>query len=158
MENPETTVTPDFNLASFFDFSGASFHPNVIWAVEGTLWFEAGADPMVDIPFLIKLKAVESVPFWIITREQIDLVIADGVVTVSELLTYDPLIGHATAFTEVLRPWGPEGLVAPVAGIQTSASGKLTDGRKFNFKYHTKGTDPTQPLDICEVKFNIVDK
>ena len=176
VEDPELWVDPDFNLLNFFqppDFTVdppilGPFNPLIPWAIEGFLWYEAGADPNYDIPFIMHMKAIDVVTFWIITREQVETLFTAGVITIDDLWACDPMVGEAAVFNEVLRPWG-EVLVAPVAGIQTSATGVIVDGildgkelaqvgSKFNFKYHTKGTDPTQPLDICEVKFNLVGK
>lgn len=173
VEEPQTWVDPTFNLYNFFQFPGPSgpgpFNPLIPWAIEGDLWFEAGADPNYDVPFMSHYKAKDVVTFWIITRVQVEDLFGEGEITIPDLLACDPMVGEAAVFNEVLRPYGPEGLIAPVAGIQTSASGIIVDGvmdgnevakvgTKFNFRYHTKGTDPTQPLEIFEVKFNLVGK
>ena len=173
VEEPALWVDPNFNLLNFFQFPGPSgpgpFNPLIPWAIEGDLWFVAGADPNFDVPFMSHYKAKDVVTFWIITREQVEVLFDEGEITILDLLACDPMVGEAAIFNEVLRPWGPEGLIAPVAGIQTSAMGIIVDGvmdgnevakvgTKFNFSYHTKGTDPTQPLEIVEVKFNLVGK
>lgn len=174
VENPDLWVDRDFNLYNFFHLPGPSgpgpFNPSIPWAIEGDLWFEAGANPDFDVPFMSHYKAKEVVTFYIITREQVEHYFFDvGVFTFQDLMDCDPMVGEAAAFNEVLRPYGPEGLIAPVAGIQTSAKGIIVDGMldgeevakvgtKFNFKYHTKGTDPTEPLEISIVKFNLVGK
>jgi len=177
VEDPEINVDRNFNLYYFFqppDFSvnppiWGPFDPAIPWAIEGDLWFEAGADPDFDVPFLSHYKAKDVVTFYIITREQVEHFAGIGKFTFQDLMDCDPMEGEADIFNEVLRPYGFEGLIAPVAGIQTSASGVIVDGvldgdeladvgTKFNFKYHTKGTDPTQPLEKCLVKFNLVGK
>jgi hypothetical protein len=179
VDNPYTTVDPNFNLFNFFQFPDFTvtppvfgpFDPSIVWTIEGYLWWETGYDPLTDVPFLTHLTAKEPVTFWIITREQVETIWdnGNGEIKIKELYdVYDPMVGEATFFNEVLRPWGDEGLVAPVAGIQTTAHGVIIDGilngneiaqvgSKFNFSYHTKSTEPPE-LEKCMVKFNILDK
>ncbi len=173
VDNPEISVDPDFNLLNFYQFPDYSvdppvpgpWDPSIEWSVEGYLWFEAGSDPNIDIPFIMHFDAVEAVTFWIITRDQVETLFESGVVRISDLLDCDPMVGMTTNFNEVLRPWGGG---APVAGIQTSAQGVIVDGilngneiaqpgTKFNFKYHTKSREP-MVLEKSEVKFKLVGK
>jgi len=177
VEDPELWVDRNFNLYNFFqppDFTVTPpilgpFDPAIPWAIKGDLWFEAGADPNFDVPFMSHYKAKDAVTFYMITIDQVEYFFGTGEFTFQDLMDCDPMVGEADIFNEVLRPYGMEGLIAPVAGIQTSASGVIVDGildgqeiadvgTKFNFKYHTKGTDPTQPLEISMVKFNLLGK
>ncbi len=132
VEDPLDKVDPDFNLLNFFQGPTPTnlgpADPTIVWAVEGFLWYEAGADPNFDTPVLMHMKAIYVVTFWIITREQVEYLFGTGVITIDDLWDCDPMVGEAAVFNEVLRPLGPEGLIAPVAGIQTSAGGVIVDG------------------------------
>jgi hypothetical protein len=145
-------VNPVFNLLQFFD--GAALGSET--SCEGSEWYKPG----YFFPYMTKLKGKGTVPFWIITSEQVNEVFSDGVITIVELSSLNPAPakGYANRFTENLWVTGGgapiPGLIAIAEGIIEEGSGDIVDGQKFTFKLHTKMFDPAEPLYIS-VKFKL---
>jgi len=124
--------------------------PEDDWSVEGTAWFQPGN---LMAPHHYNLKGSDVI-FWIITRVQVETLYNDKLITIPEIWDCDPMVGHATMYNEVLRPYGGG---APVLGGEINAHGTLDeDGRKFIYKMHSRML-PDKPL-VAKYKFEIIDK
>jgi hypothetical protein len=129
------------------------FNPNALgtdFAVTGYRWIIEGH----PTPFLLKLWNKGRVPFWIITAEQVQSIMADGKVTIAELeaLVPQPLKGFSNSFHEEQRPVGGG---SPVNGTLTTASGYLEDGRKFTFKAQIRVPDGDFDRGTVKVNFKL---
>lgn len=113
-------IPPDFNLLTFFD-------PRALaapLAVDGVGFFE-----IPEAPRLSRLKGLGAVEFWFFPSLVMQAMLADGAVTMSEMRTNDPVVGHARHFREVSTPILGG---SPVWRLLAVANGKLTDGGRFN--------------------------
>jgi hypothetical protein len=109
--------------------------------------------PDYEVPHHYHLTGNGDVIIWIITFEQVLQLLANESITIPELEALDPLVGYATSYHEVLRPYGGG---APVLGGEFNASGMLEDGRKFLYTCKTK-VKSGEPL-ISNCKLQIIDK
>jgi len=122
---PVECVPEAFNLEAFFDVPGA-FQCGLMTVVSFAVWENGpGLDPA---PRLAIQKGLGAVPIWFVRTEDLLSARSDGVVTVAELRTLDPVTGAASFFTETLHP--EEG--AKNALLIVNASGALDDGRSFS--------------------------
>lgn len=115
-------VRPDFNLLQLFDVPAAFSCP---LKVSGHYIIEQDA-PVGTFPIIVQSSG-SAVPFWFVRWSAFQTAAADGVVTISELQSLNPLKGTADQFKETLRPRMDHHLV------QINASGRLEDGRRFQF-------------------------
>ena len=106
--------------------------PEEKWTVEGTAWRLPGNE---IAPHHYHAKGKGAVPVWIITFDQVMELYNSGVVTIPKIEACTPMVGYATSYNEVLRPYGGG---APVLGGVISAKGTLDDGRKFIYHMHSK--------------------
>ncbi len=115
-------VRTDFNLLQILDVPAAFSCP---LTVNGFYMIERDAEPGT-FP-IIAQSTGSAVPFWFVRWTDFQAAAEDGVVTISELQSLNPLIGTADKFKETLRPRMENHLV------QINASGVLQDGRSFSF-------------------------
>jgi len=115
-------VRTDFNLLTIFDVPAAFSCP---LTVSGSYIIERDA-PLGTFPLMVQSTGT-NVPFWFVRWTDFQAAAADGVVTIGELQSLNPLTGVADKFKETLRPRMENHLV------QINASGNLNDGRKFSF-------------------------
>ena len=120
------------------------------FSVEGTSWF---LPDYPDAPHHYHMKGKGDVLFWIITFDQVLELYTSGVVTIPKIAACDPLVGYATSYNEVLRPYGGG---ANVYGGVFTAEGTLEDGRRFIYNAHTKAF-PGEPME-GKIKLKIFDK
>ena len=121
--------------------------PEEKWTVEGTAWRLPGNELA---PHHYHAKGKGAVPVWIITIDQVLELYNSGVVTIPKIEACNPLMGYATSYNEVLRPYGGG---ASVLGGVISAQGTLEDGRKFNYHMHSKlkGDGPLEGKNILNI-------
>ena len=119
--NP-SCIRPDFNLLNIFDVP-ASFGCEL--TVNGFYMIERDV-PAGTFPLIVQSTG-SAVPFWFVRWEDFQAAMSDGVVTIGELQSLNPLVGSATKFHETLRPRANNHLV------QINAAGVLDDGRTFDF-------------------------
>lgn len=129
VEDPEI-IPADFNLLTFFDIRALEHK----FAVEV---FEIFADTNDILPFKVHLIGKGSVPFWFITEEKLALAIADGILTMTELESLNPIKGFATHFAEDLHPVEMQEL-GIIGGhryprLTAEAKGELLEGGTFHF-------------------------
>jgi hypothetical protein len=120
-----TAIPPTFNLLTYFDPPGPG-GPGAFAAplrIEGHYMVEADA-PLGTFP-RIAISRGDAVPVWFVRREALAAAMADGVLTIGDLVALSPLRGTATRYAETLRPRVDEHLVV------IDASGRLDDGRHF---------------------------
>ena len=140
-------VPANFNLLSFFDFGMLALPPGqrCPLTVEGFEIWPAPPGPGVA-PIQTKLWGLGAVPVWFVSWSEMLSLLADRVVTVSELAYATTLLkGEANLYRETLHPptTGPLTEAAQVGHITIDASGQLEDGRQFQFQAAASGlTDP----------------
>jgi hypothetical protein len=122
---PVGCVPETFNLEAMFDV------PRVFGCVPMTvdtfaLWEEGpGLEPA---PRHARATGLGAVPIWFVRTDDLLSARSDGVVTLAELRTLDPLTGSASFYTETLHPEGGARTVLVVI----NATGALDDGRSFS--------------------------
>jgi len=140
-------VTSNFNLLNFMDFTalGADI------AVEGSSWMKQPVLSPFQYPYMVKLKGLGAVHVWIITIDQVEQVNLDGIITMEELNSLDPLPskGIATDFLENLWPYGDggapnPGIIVKANGIIVEGYGDIETGQRFTFHFKTKITVDAQ--------------
>jgi hypothetical protein len=123
-------IREDFNLLTIFDVPAAFGCP---LTVEGFYMIEKGA-PQGTFPIIVQSNG-SAVPVWMVRWDDFLATTADGILTIEELRSLNPLMGTANKFHETLRPRMENHLV------QINASGYLTDGRSFRFHVTHKGSE-----------------
>ena len=122
-------IPANFNLLDLFDVPGAFFCDLTIDGFE--IW-RNGPPPIDPAPMMAVLRGMGAVPIWFVSWEELQVAIADDVLTMPELEAIPSLIkGSATDFHETLHPTG--GAVNPK--ILINASGTLADGRRFRLMH-----------------------
>jgi hypothetical protein len=122
---PVGCVPETFNLEAMFDV------PRVFGCVPMTvdsfaLWEEGpGLEPA---PRHARSKGLGAVPIWFVRTDDLLSARSDGVVTLAELRSLEPLTGSASFYTETLHP--AEG--ARTVLVILNATGTLDDGRAFS--------------------------
>jgi hypothetical protein len=129
-------VRADFNLLNLFDVPAAF---GCALTVEGFYMIEKDALPGT-FPMIVQSTG-GAVPFWFVRWTDFQTAAADGVVTIGELQSLNPLVGTADKFNETLRPRMDNHL------IQINASGYLEDGRSFSFHLTHVG-DQTKAINL----------
>ena len=87
-----------------------------------------GLDPA---PFQVNLHGLGAVPIWFVSWPELQTLIADRVLTISELSSLTSLrIGSAQLYTETLHPAES----AQVGLIRIDAQGSLADGTRFQLQ------------------------
>jgi hypothetical protein len=140
-------VPDDFNLLAFYDFTLVGDPPLLRpflcpMTVSGREIWQNG--PPVDLgPRQSNLNGVK-VPVWFVSWPDLQLAIADGVLTMAELESLNPLRGVAATFHETLHPAG----VANRAVLTITASGLLPDGRSFQYHFTAASNQPRPTVRI----------
>ena len=120
-------IPADFNLMTFFHFPGptgpGAFATPIL--IKGFYLIESDA-PRGTFPKLV-IATGDSVPVWFVRWSVYQTAMSDGVVTIGDVIAMNPLRGIATTFNETVKPRIPDHLVV------ITASGKLADGRTFDF-------------------------
>ena len=149
--NDPGVIPPDHNFHPMGWFVPEVWSlPEVDFSVEGTSWWLPDY-PMA--PHHYHCKGKGDVLFWIITFDQVLELYNSGIVTIPKIEACNPLVGHATSYNEVLRPYGGG---APVYGGVFNAKGTLEDGRRFIYNARTKAI-PGEPME-AKYKFEIIGK
>ncbi len=122
-----SAIPQDFNLMGFFHFPGpngpGAFATPIL--IKGFFLIESDA-PRGTFPKLA-IATGDAVPIWFVRWSAYQAAMSDGVVTIGDVIAMNPLRGIATKFKETVKPRIPGHLVV------ISASGKLADGRTFDF-------------------------
>jgi hypothetical protein len=117
----------DFNLLEFFHFPGpngpGAFATPIL--IKGFYLIEPNA-PRGTFP-LLAVSTGDAVPIWFVRWSDYRAAMADNVVTIGDVIAMRPLRGIATKFNETLKPRLDDHLTI------ITASGKLDDGRTFEF-------------------------
>jgi hypothetical protein len=123
---PVECIPRDFNLLAFFDAPRA-FECEPMTVDTFAVWETGpGLDPFG--PRQARARGLGAVPIWFVRTDDLDRAESDGVLTIPELEALDPLMGHASVFTETLHPAGAVENVVLVV----NARGRLEDGRSFS--------------------------
>ncbi len=122
-----SAIPANFNLLEFFHFPGpdgpgAFASPTLL---NGFFLIEPNA-PLGTFP-LIAVTSGNAVPVWFVRWADYQAAMADNVVTIGEIEALKPLRGIANKYNETLKPRVEDHLVV------ITASGKLDDGRTFDF-------------------------
>lgn len=105
---PPGCIPNDFNLLEFFDFPTGPDDPGAFGCnpttTDGFQIWKNGPD--IDFaPLHSELHGLGAVPVWFVDWSELQSVMADGVVTITELESMDSLTtGSATYFHETLHP------------------------------------------------------
>lgn len=120
-------VPAAFNLLEHFHFpgpeGGGAFGCPLL--LSGFLLTEPDAPP-TRFPRQVILRGSGS-PFWFVRWDDFQEAAEDGVVTVGELASLDPLVGTTRRYHETLKPREEDHVVV------IDADGTLEDGRTFSF-------------------------
>jgi hypothetical protein len=125
---PPALVPASFNLLTFYDFPGPA-GPGAFAApllMTGFLLTEADA-PLGTFPRQVELRGA-GVPVWFVPSAAFHAAAQDGVLTIAELRSLDPLYGTAAQYHETLHPREGE------HKIVITARGTLADGRRFELQ------------------------
>jgi len=129
---PVSCTPRDFNLLVLNDPPRAfSCGPQL---VDGHAVWETGIGNDPAGPRQVHLRGLGAVPIWFFPSEALDAAQADGVLTLAELESLQPLKGTADLYTEVLHPF--RAVKNPLLIVQ--ARGTLTDGRGFDLHITSK--------------------
>lgn len=140
-------VPPDFNLLDFNDFTpafpGGPPRPIICpLTVEGFAIWRNGPPPIDMVPIFSQLHGTGGVPVWFVDWNELQGVLGDGDLTLTELVSMQSLmIGYADYYKETVQPGinRPQG---PGNGkIQITATGFLPDGRSFQMSVREAGVD-----------------
>ena len=122
-----SAIPANFNLLEFFHFPGpggpGAFATPIL--IKGFYMIEPNA-PLGTFPVLA-VSTGDSVPIWFVKWSDYQAAMADNVVTIGDVIAMRPLRGIATRFNETLKPRLDDHLTI------ITASGKLDDGRTFEF-------------------------
>ena len=123
-------VRPDFNLLDWFD-RPAAFSCQL--TAEGDEWWHSLSEPP---PFQLRERGLGAVPVYFVRLSELEVAIADDVLTLSELRALPSLkIGNASYLLQVAHNSNQ----GANHGHETLVSlGTLGDGRTFEFRYNEK--------------------
>jgi hypothetical protein len=144
-------VPDGFNLLDFFDVPAAFGCP---LTVQGHAIFKNAPPPVDQAPIQVNLHGLGAVPIWFVSWPELQVALADDVLTVPELLSLPSLqIGSASFFKETQHP-GAERPQGPGNGkIEITAYGTLTDGRTFQFQVREMGVEGVSVLRHITIEF-----
>jgi hypothetical protein len=131
-------IPPDFNLLGAFHLPGED-GPGAFGCpllVHGTLLIEPDA-PQGTFPFKVMTRGPAHV--WFVSWNRFQAAMADGDITMNELIALEPLRGVADQYNEVLHPRMEKHHVV------ITSQGRLEDGRRFQFNVNHPG-DATKSL------------
>ena len=107
-----------------------------------------------DPALAVQLHGLGAVPIWFVSWPDLQAGVADGVLTVSELLSMPSLlIGSASFFKETQHPGDDRPQGASNGKIEITASGTLTDGRSFFFQMREMGVQTVSVLRHVRIEF-----
>ena len=132
-------VPDDFNLLDLFDVPAAFGCP---LTVQGHVIYKNAPPPVDSAPIHVNLHGLGAVPIWFVSWPEMQVALADDVLTVPEILSLPSLqMGLASFFKETQHP-GNERPQGPGNGkIEITAHGTLADGRTFQFQVREMGVD-----------------
>lgn len=137
-------VPPEFNLLSLFDIPTALFCD---LTVEGFAVFKNGPPPIDAAPYLHQLRAIDEVPVWFAEWSEVQAAIADGDLTMLELMDMESLLmGYAPAYKETVLPGVERPQGYGNGKIEINARGYLMDGRSFKLHVLEHGDDGVSTL------------
>lgn len=122
-------IPEEFNMMEFFHFP-TDTDPGAFACQPATtdgyeIWEgEPGAGPA---PKRAYLRGRGAVPVWFVNSDELSKIDSDGVVTIDELLSLDPLTGTASSYYEILHP--TQSNDRPVVIFR--AAGDLDEGGSF---------------------------
>jgi hypothetical protein len=128
-------VPPSFNLLNLFN-PPAAF--SCALTVEGFEVFDPGPRPPGTVPRQVKTFGLGAVPVWFVPWAELQTAMADGNLTIPELLAIPSLqMGSAGSFHETLHP----SEAAQQAELTMVASGSISTGQTFFLQVAANG-DP----------------
>lgn len=133
-------VPPEFNLLVFYDIKSfpLPLGPDLPMTVAGFVVWDPGAMAAFKPWFQENIHGLGAVQVWFVSWPELQVAIADGILTVPELGALGSLRkGTAALYQEVLHP---------LKHITMNAEGLLEDGRRFQFHASQSGTPPA---DCC---------
>lgn len=138
-------VPADFNLLWFFDFSLLGVPPasRCPLTVEGFEIWPAPPGPGIA-PIQSVSSGLGAVPIWFVAWSDMQVLLTDRIVTVTELGSAATLRkGLADFYHETLHPpaVGPLAQAAQVGFITIEASGSVEGGERFQFAATVSGLD-----------------
>lgn len=144
-------VPDDFNLLDLFDIPAAFGCP---LTVQGHLIYKNAPPPVDNAPIQVNLHGLGAVPIWFVSWPELQVALADDVLTVPELLTLPSLqMGFASFFKETQHPGDERPQGAGNGKIEISAHGALTDGRTFQFQIREMGVDQQSVTRHIRIEF-----
>lgn len=123
-------IPADFNLNQFFHFPGEDSPGAYACAPPTVKVFETWETALGEgpAPLVAESMATGAVPVWFFSAEEIEMALADGVVTIGDLADLPSRqVGTASTYNELLHP--SQSNEDPL--IQFTAEGTLEDGRDF---------------------------
>lgn len=144
-------VPDDFNLLNLIDVPAAF---GCTLTVGGHLVYKNAPPPVDDAPIMANLHGLGAVPIWFVSWPELQVALADDVLTVPELLSLPSLqIGLATFFKETQHPGNERPQGAGNGKIEMTARGTLTDGRTFQFQIREMGVDQQSVVRHVKIEF-----
>ena len=138
-------VPPDFNLMDTADFKpafpGGPPRPFLCpMTVRGFGIWKNGPPPIDTVPIQESWIGLGAVPIWFIPLSEFKTAIADGVLTVPELLALPSIRkGSAKVYEEVTHPGGYRPQGKGNGSTEVVAKGTLDDGAAFQFEFREMG-------------------
>ncbi len=123
-------IPADFNLNQFFHFPGEDSPGAYACAPPTVKVFETWETALGEgpAPLVAESMGTGAVPVWFFSAEEIEMALADGVVTIGDLADLPSRqVGTASTYNELLHP--SQSNEDPL--IQFTAEGTLEDGRDF---------------------------
>lgn len=109
-------------------------------------WVNGPGEDMAPV-YVHSRNAVPDLPVWFVDREELDELLAEGMVFIDQIEALPSLIrGHAWWFEESLQPNGS----APDPAISLSARGRLETGGRFilDWHYHASASENEVVIDL----------
>jgi hypothetical protein len=130
---PPACVPESFNLVQFFDVPRA-FECGPMTMHQVAVWTSGpGIDPA---PLRADGWGWGAVPIWFVLTRDFREATADGVITMAELRSLEPLMGTAHWYREILQPRE----TAEIGLLKVTARGTLEDKRSFRLRVHVNWT------------------
>ena len=103
---------------------------------------------------MANLHGLGAVPIWFVSWPELQVALADDVLTVPELLSLPSLqIGFASFFKETQHPGNERPQGAGNGKIQMTAYGTLTNGHTFQFQVREMGVKQQSVLRHVKIEF-----
>jgi hypothetical protein len=144
-------VPDGFNLLNLFDVPAAFGCP---LTVQGHLIYKNAPPPVDSAPIQANLHGLGAVPIWFVNWPELQVALADDVLTVPELLSLPSLqIGSASFFKETQHPGNERPQGVDNGKIEITAHGTLTDGRTFQFQVREMGVEQQSVVRHVKIEF-----